>query len=315
MPGWWLGDENARAEKPSISAERWNKELQNAGFTGTDAVVYDDEWPYQSKSIILSSRAEDITRPKEVAILCESEISSLAYQVEALFIKAGYCVAFSNLDQMPPANQDIISLLDLTTPFFNNISAKNLATFQQYIGNLNKAGLLWVTRSAQFNCKDPRYSHVLGVARTIRSELSVDFATFEIDEVSSGAIDALLQVFGKFQRRTKDGDFDPNLEFAFSEGTIHIPRFHWISVPKRLSTIPQKEQPLKKINIGKFGLLHSIQWVQQKSISNLAPGQIEVEPRAVGMNFKVCRLFAHGEILQVNYRLGYSCLYGFGRRN
>ena len=297
LPGRWLGEEVGRADEHYIYAERWDKELRNAMFTGTDAVVYDDEWPYQSNSTILSSCAEDTSRPKEIAILCEAEISPLAHQVEVLFIKAGYCVTFSNFDQMPPASQDVVSLLDVTSPFFDNISAKNLDTFQRYLKNLGKAGMLWVTRSAQLNCKDPRYSQVLGIARTSRSELSIDFATFEIDEVNSDAMNALLQVLSKFQRRRQDSHFDPELEFAFSGGTIQIPRFHWISVSERLSTKLQEEQTQKRLNIGRFGLLQSLQWVQEKPIGTLAPGQIEVEPRAVGMNFKEGRLLARRKIL------------------
>lgn len=238
----------------------------------------------------MSSCGEDTSLPNEVAILCETEISPLARQVEALLIKAGYCVTFSNLDQLTTAGQDVVSLLDLTSPFFDNISANNLDIFQRYIKNLGKAGMLWVTRSAQLNCKDPRYGQVLGIARTSRSELSIDFATFEIDEVNSDAMAALLQVLSKFQRRRQDSHFDPELEFAFSSGTIQIPRFHWISVSERLSTKLQEEHIPKRLNIGRFGLLQSLQWVQEKSIGTLAPGQIEVEPRAVGMNFKEGRL-------------------------
>ena len=315
MPGWWLGEEDGRADEPYISAERWDMELRNAGFTGTDAVVYDDEWPYQSNSTILSSCAELTSCSRDVAILCEPEIGSLARQVEALLIKAGYCVAFSELGQMPPANQDVISLLDLTSPFFDKISAKNLATFQQYVGNLNKAGMLWVTRSAQLDCRDPRYSQILGIARTCRSELSIDFATFEIEEVNSSAMNALLQVFSKFQRRRKDSQFDPDLEFAFSDGIVQIPRFQWISVSDRLSTMLQEDRLPKKLNVGKFGLLHSLQWVQQKPVSTLGSGQIEVETRAVGMNFKESRLLAYGNILRTNERLGRSGIYGISRRN
>lgn len=235
---------------------------------------------------------EDASPSKEVAILYEAEISPLARQVEALLIKAGYCVAFSNFDQIPPANHDVVSLLDLTSPFFDNISAKSLKTFQRYMENL-KTGMLWVTRSAQFNCKDPRYSQVLGIARTSRSELSTDFATFEIDEVTANSMDALIQVLSKFQRRRKDSPFDPELEFAFSNGTIQIPRFHWISVSERLSTKLHGEQTPKKLNVGRFGLLHSLHWLQEKPIDTLVSGQIEVEPRAVGMNFKESRLPEH----------------------
>lgn len=286
LPGWWLGEQDGRPYEPYITPERWDKELRNAGFSGTDSVIYDDDLPYQINANIVSSAAEVISCSREVAILCGADISPIARQVEALLTKAGFSIVFTHFGQMPPVDRDIISLVDLRAPFFDNISAEKLAAFQRYIGNLQSAGILWVTRSAQIGCKDPRYSQVIGIARTIRSELSVDFATFEIDTVDSSALDALLEVFDKFQKRREYADLDPDWELALSSGVIQIPRYHPISVSQQLSTTSLGELP-KKLEIGKFGLLRSLRWVQDQAIS-LADGQVEVEPRAVGMNFKVC---------------------------
>lgn len=58
--------------------------------------------------------------------------------------------------------------------------------------------MLWLTRSAQVGYKDPRYSQVLRIARTVRSELLVDFAIFEIDRTYLSALDPLFKVFSKF---------------------------------------------------------------------------------------------------------------------
>lgn len=287
-------------------------ELRKTGFTGTESVVYDQEWPHQFNATILSSCAEVTSRSRDITILYASRDSSLVGEVRALLSKAGYCTTLSKIDQIPPANQDVISLLDLTSPFFDNISAKKLAKFQQYIGNLENAGVLWVTRPCQLDGHFPRYSQILGIARTCRSELSIDFATLEMEGMSPAAMSALLEVFNKFHRRRKDFHFEPDQEFSFSGGRIQIPRFHWISVSERLSETLLAERSVKQLNIGKFGLLHSLQWVQQKSSGPLESGQIEVEPRAVGLSFKESRQHANLKVVRANKRLGYSRIYRIG---
>lgn len=242
--------------------------------------------PYQINANILSRPAEIQPYPKGLTLLCDDIFSPIARQVEAVFVRKGFRVDFSTIDQIPPANQDIISLVDLGAPFFDRISSKDLAAFQRYIGNLESTGLLWATRSSQIGCKDPRYSQVLGIARTIRSELLVDFATFEIDTVDDLALEALFDVFRKFQRRAKDPIVDPDWEFALFEKVIRIPRYHWVSVAERLSAVVEEERP-RKLEVGKPGLLQSLRWVQGTPIV-LTNDQIEVETCAVGLNFKVC---------------------------
>lgn len=54
---------------------------------------------------------------------------------------------------------------------------------------------------------------------------------------------------------------------------------------KELSTVSDVELP-RKLEIGKAGLLQTLQWVQGDSIV-LAKDEVEVEPCAAGLNFKV----------------------------
>ncbi len=269
--------------------------------------------PYQINVNIVASPAETVPYLKEVTLLCDPDVSLISRQVEALFVKKGFCVRFSTLDQIPPANQDIISLLDLTAPFLNDISAQKLITFQHYIGRLESAGMLWATRSSQMGCKDPRYSQILGLARTIRSELLIDFATFEMDIVNDSALEALCEVFGKFRRRAKGPDLDPDWEFALFEGTINIPRYHWFPISQQLSVISEETLP-RKLEMGKSGLLQSLQWVQGKRVV-LIHDQVEIEPRAVGLNFKVPYIVEARSEKQTNSFLGSSRIFGSGRWN
>ncbi|KAL8697589.1 MAG: hypothetical protein Q9201_007050 [Fulgogasparrea decipioides] len=284
LPGWWLGESDDRPDEPYISVQRWARELQAAGFSGMDAAVYDDDLPYQMNANIVSSIAATPSKPKSLTLLCDHSSSPITHQVETMFVRKGYRLDYCTINDLPRANQDIVSILDLTTPFFDRISPDDLSAFQRFTGNLKSSGMLWVSLSSQVGCRDPRYSQILGVARTIRSELLIDFATFEIDKADEVAFEALTNVFAKFQRRFKELEVDPDWEFAMVEGVINIPRYHWISVANELSVASEEELP-RKLQIGKAGLLQSLQWVQEAPIV-LAPDEIEVETRAVGLNFK-----------------------------
>ncbi|KAI9658048.1 MAG: Type I Iterative PKS [Bathelium mastoideum] len=289
LPGWWLGDEDGRSDEPFVSVERWDRELRLAGFSGVDVAVYDDDQPWQINVSIVSRAIEDkplkrITREDVVTLLCEDEMNHTTQEVKTTLEKNGIHVRVSTLDCDPPATGDIISILDWTSPFFDNVTNTNLASFQRYVGNLGNSGVLWLTGSVQMGCQDPRYAQAIGVARTVRSELLNDFATVELDVVDSDSIDTVSKIFRKFQARGKASDVDCDFEYAVTEGVVQIPRYYWTSVRQKLRTVTSKEIPLK-LEIAKFGLLQSLQWVQQKP-NTLVGDQVEVELRAVGLNFK-----------------------------
>ena len=85
------------------------------------------------------------------------------------------------LGSNPSLNQDVIALLDLGNPFLFGITSDTFDAFIDWVTSLRpETGVSWVTHSAQVRCEDPRYAMVLGRARAIRSELSIDFATLEI---------------------------------------------------------------------------------------------------------------------------------------
>lgn len=268
--------------------ERWDLELRDAGFSGTDSVVYDDEAPYQMNVNIVSRPVAPIVPRKGVTLLCESEPGLLARKAESLLLSRGYHVDVSSIDQPPRVDQDIISLLDLGEPFLYEISSKQWAAFQAYLGKLKSSGILWATHSSQLGCEDPRYSQILGAARTIRSELLIDFATIEMDVVDELALKALSDVFAKFQERAKGADIDPDWEYVFREKAIYIGRYHWLSVGDELCTVGEENLP-RKLEMGAIGLWQSMRWVQETPLA-LESGQVEIEVRAVGLNFKVCFL-------------------------
>lgn len=176
-------------------------------------------------------------------------------------------------------------MLDFDGPFFNNLSAENFEAFLKLAGNLISAGVLWVTKPAHLQCDDPRYSMVMGMARTIRTELGIDFATVELDDFESKAYNALIDVYKKFRKRRKNQDINPEYEFAVLDGQINISRYHWISTAEYLSEEPNADAP-KRLIIGRRGHLDSLKWCLEEEVQ-LMPEQVEVEMGYVGVNLEV----------------------------
>lgn len=57
-----------------------------------------------------------------------------------------------------------------------------------------------------------------------------------------------------FQRRDNISGLDPDYEYALSDDIIHIPKFHWVSVPRSLEKPVPDDTPVG-LEIGRRGLL------------------------------------------------------------
>ena len=259
--------------------------------------------PYQINMSIVSTIPPKMKPVGKVALLCEEYTPTLNH-VYAYFLANGYAVDWSYLYQKPPSDRDVISLLDFSKPFFSEISAGKWQSFKQYVGNL-RCGLLWITHPVHVNCKDPAYGMVLGVARTMRSELSIEIATVETDSLGAAGWTALRRVFDHFQRRDKDSEIDPDYEFAVSEETVYAGRYDWLSVNQELSSsTPLQKSKFKSLEVGTYGLLQTLRWEQASPNDlHLADDEVLVEISSIGLNFRDV-LVAMGQVEDTDEALG-----------
>ena len=307
LPGWWLGAADGRADEPYlIGRERWDRELREAGFAGVETFCPDQRSPYQfnahivARPVAVATSASTGSATKRVGLLVcvhnENEdisVSSQIGQIEALFKAQGYQVQLCTLDQDPPSGVDIVSLLDLDQPFLHAVTAQDFKLFVQFVSGLaeRSSGLLWVTKASQVACRDPRYALIIGMARTIRTELGASFATLELDDFEHPAAwSSLISVFRKFQCRAElaegEASLDPDYEYAVADGLVCIPRFHWMDMPRELAV--KTNTASKGLWIGKPGLLQSLEWRPHETTTELGPEDVEIDVRAGGLNFKVC---------------------------
>jgi hypothetical protein len=286
LPGWWLGADDNRLNEPYVNLERWDIELKMAGFSGADAAIYDEAQPYQINAYIVSRPAKTTQENPRVTLLHSQEAdSTLLGDIRKTMGENGFQTDLCTMQQTPPANQNIISLLEIENPVFENISESDFAAFKQLIATLDKSGILWVTRSGQAKSSDPRFGLFLGLARTLRLELSVPIATLEVDCIDHNAYTAIAKVFGKFHQRRVESDVDPDYEFVFSRGAINIGRYHEVSVAQELGMSSTQPEALK-LDIGRHGLLQTLRWVPCQD-QELGPDEVVIESRAIGLNFKV----------------------------
>ena len=287
LPGWWIGVDEGRADVPFVSVERWDKELREAGFSGNDSAVLDEDYPYQICAHIISTAVIDLPKPDTVVMLYKDRKVDLGHSLAKSLEKEGMEVQWLKLGDQAidkPQTNHVVSTIDLEGPFLDEISEADYKTFIGFITTL-KGGVLWLTRPAQVACTDPRYGIINGVARTIRIELAIDFWTAELaDPESCATIDSTLSICRSFYSR-EPLKLGVDVEFFVREGAVHVGRYHWTSLKKSIEPTIAEDEP-KSLVIGQYGLLDSLEWVQQESRLP-GPDDVDLDIRCVGLNFRV----------------------------
>ncbi|TID06330.1 Compactin diketide synthase mokB [Colletotrichum higginsianum] len=342
--GWWLGQDDGRPLEPYISLERWDDELKACGFSGVDTAVLDDEEPYQYCAAIVSTKpvgvgssggndpaastaasefaartiekgtksAGSSNRHPEVTVLVVDRTSSLAKGVVAQLERDGFQVSVFTLseDAAIPHDRDVVSLLDVESFFFQDITAERWAAFQKILQKHEAGNILWVTKPAQVNCKDPRSAQALGVARSVRAESKVPFYTLEVAKAAEAKSTELLsKVLCKIRNdadATNNGLLASDMEYVIDDGVIKVGRYQPFSLMEELRQISTKHPAeagsrvvsmTTSLQTKHAGSLENLVWVSkevaQPDASGLGDDEVVIDTRAVGLNFKDV-LFAMG---------------------
>ncbi|KAH9983756.1 hypothetical protein F4779DRAFT_624510 [Xylariaceae sp. FL0662B] len=260
LPGWWVGEDDARIHEPYVTPERWIDELKNSGFSGADAVVFDDEEPFQTTVTMVASPS--VTKPHvgSVSLLSSQPYGPLAMSISNALQQAGLVVTPISLTDKP--KEGVISLLDLEgRSFLEKMPKESYEQLKKFLLDITQAGMLWLTRPCQIRCSEPSYALFIGLARSLRNELGTNIATLELDNSDT---------------------FD---EFAWSSGTVNTARFHWVSVTDNLARASDASVP-KRLGIDVMGSLRTLRWIDVPPSTGLAGNEVEVEVHAVGVNFK-----------------------------
>lgn len=148
----------------------------------------------------------------------------------------GYLVHHLWFGEPLPDGQYVIALLDDEAPFFENMDNHRFNTIRNLIESLNGCGILWVIGLSQAKCQDPRFAQINSIARTIRNEMLVDFATCEVDNLEV-SLEKLIDVYEKFQARQEDETLKLEFEYAIVDNTVKVGRYHPFSLKDEQQTL------------------------------------------------------------------------------
>jgi SAM-dependent methyltransferase len=238
--GWWLGEADGRNWEPYVQPERWDVDLKAAGFTGVDAVVPDQDVPsYRLAATIISQPARKAHVPENgqvITLLCQNEDSNIVKRIQSCLQIGGWQVEKCRLGEgMPPKGQDIIASIGLESDFFGeDLTPNRLAAFQALVQHLDAEKVLWLCPPSQVKCKDPRSAQTLGVARTVRTELSLPLFTLEIDTNESRFEDLVFGVLQKIRSTKDEASLHSDKEFVVNDGQVCIGRYHPFELKKEL---------------------------------------------------------------------------------
>lgn len=276
LDDWWAGLNDNRPDEPYVSPERWSHELKRAGFAAPD-VVLDSPAPYQSSVVFIARPEEDVKKSikKNVTVLSYGQDAKNVDAVTQKLESRGYTVSKSSFgDDLPRDAQDVISLLDEESPFFEGIDEQRFETLKRLIASIGERGLFWVTRPSQMQSFDPRYATVIGAIRSISVEDTIDFGTCEVQDVSQ-SLDEVVDAFAHFQNGQEDEFFRPNYEYAIVDGTINVPRYYPFTFEDdRVSS--RAAQDHVSLVAKKPGRLGSLAWVSHR-FEPLIGDQVDIE--------------------------------------
>jgi len=283
-----------RTGDSSMTTDSWNAELHETGFAPAEACTLETLSDSRQFVTIMTSparRLEEHTSNGSVSLLSEFPQGKIATFVRKALERTGLNVELISLADVP--QHDVISILDLDQDqsFISELRSEQFAQFQAFMDRLSGKGLLWLTKSCQMTCREPQYARIIGLARTLRNEQALDFATLELDDVcSETTMDAVCDVFGAFGHRGTDSKRTFDFEHAISGGVVYVPRFHWMHVEQSLTVEPSTEMPSKRLEMEKQGSLKSLRWVEQPTAASPTENEVLVQVRAVGINFKVSEI-------------------------
>ncbi|KAH8658158.1 KR domain-containing protein [Xylariales sp. PMI_506] len=292
LPGWWLGDADGRPDEPYASPERWDHDLRKAGFDGLEKVALDCPEPNHLNAFLMAKPAAEKPIKKFVTLLHDQSSIRHADILRQQLVSCGFQVDLrEDTSSLPRTSKDVISILDLEAPFFENVKPEKFALFQNTVSAISKAdgSLFWLTRPSQMGCSDPRWAQIVGAARSIRNDLGIAFATCEIDDINSEeTYKVATSVFEKFWNRRDGEELNPEYEYAIKDGRVFIPRVYPCNVLDEIQEVENGKSTTStsaQLTIGKPGRLNTFHWIS-RSNGELREDEVRVEPRAVGMNFR-----------------------------
>ncbi|KAJ5082272.1 hypothetical protein N7532_011315 [Penicillium argentinense] len=324
LPGWWLASDEVRPDGPLLTRHGWNDVMKANDFTGVDLCV--EEYPgasFQSGCLMMSTANGPVSGPVnsgDMVIIGPDTIGSLsllsleAGLTEATGVKPA---AVSDLSSVDVTGKWCIFLGGMDQSVLSHLTPKKFEEFQRLMSRAR--GLLWVIRHTKSNPESLGANMVVGLARTLRSESGVPFATLDLGEKGSmsdaQAVDHMLKVF-KSVFCQKSQLMQNDMEFVVRDGHVCVPRLvdnHALNIsvqqetadaPPALQPFKQKDRPLR-LTAGESRTLDEIYFTDDEARNDPLPDDyVEIRVTCTGLNFRDV-LMAMGQLR--GDKLGQEC--------
>ncbi|KAJ5672085.1 KR-domain-containing protein [Penicillium longicatenatum] len=264
LPGWWIGKDDKRADRPYVTPERWDFELRAAGFTGREAFAQDLEQPFHHNFTMISGISVDVpTQKRNIFLISNNNPSTWASDVA------------SQMNKMA---------IPWNGPFLYNLDEKTFDRLLYYIQKVENSRIIWVTHASQLRCNDPRYGLKLGFSRNLRRELGIDISIFETDAFDKPAASSSCLVYDKISNSRDLGKSNLEYEYSYSQSSVQVGRCYWggkLSGHEVISP-QQTGRDIRKLDIGSTGLLDTMHWTPC-SEEKLEKDQLEIDMRNIDL--------------------------------
>ena len=324
LSGWWAGVEDGRQKGPTLTEEEWDGKLQQAGFSGLDAAVWDSLTEPEHQGSMMVSHVIDnglVAKNPGVLLIHDGSVPWNIRKRMATRIsdEGARTIDVQTLTAANPAGKLCIVLCEATTPFLSNPSPEEFKATKRIFASA--AGVMWVTRGAKISSKSPASNLITGFTRTVRSEYgSINIVLFDLDPdqpfPSTAAADSVLDLFESHFGTNAQLSDEMDYEYVQRSGRIMIPRMvSNEAVNRKIESAnfeptpePQPfQQPARPLvmEIGTPGLLDTIYFIDDDRMNDtLLDDQVEIEVKATGFNFKDV-MMAMGQV-EVE-KLGLEC--------
>ncbi|CAG8955553.1 hypothetical protein HYFRA_00009507 [Hymenoscyphus fraxineus] len=278
---WWSNDLEEKYKDPDVETSRLRDVLQVSGFEASEGIMLDSPNPYNLNVLAIVQPLKAPTTAASISVITRENDSdsTIVYELQ----QKGYTVTKCTLQDTIPPNQDVILLLDKDIPFLENISATSFTNLKRFVSRLENSGVFWVTQHSQLYVQDPRWAEVIGFARTMRSELLLDFATCEVDSFDENAA-AIARTFQKFHDRNMKEALLPDYEYAILKDVVYVGRFYPFALKDSLVSEGGNDRGV--LTITTPGRLNTLKWVGKCGSDVLGEDEVEIDIHAAGLNFR-----------------------------
>ena len=306
------GSEACRQWSPCISEKQWHETLSQNGFTGVDLAFKDyEESSCHEMGLIVSTALEEVTEPTPIYGVTMIIEATSVLQADVAFHVKNYLEKLQNFScrivfqeealamSLDLAREFLVYLPELEKSILHGLDQQRYESLRSFLSSSRQ--VLWITTGGGNSRMTAESGLIDGLARVLRSEnTALVFVTLALDALASqdGETNAALhgrRIADVVCRTVGKPVEDVEPEYIERNGMLHISRLTKASsldheIHAKTSPLPKlqafgNDTPLA-LTVTNPGLLDSLRFIQDPiHATPLAPREVEIEVKAVGVNF------------------------------